>query len=115
MELGKTFDDRHGLINHPYLHYGTVITAVNFDAGVDSGAAVILCNAAITVTLPLAANHPGKAFWIKQIAAAASTVARSGADLIDGAVSQPLADQYDVICVVSDGVSNWYVLASANL
>jgi hypothetical protein len=109
------FDGRYGLINHPYLHFGTVTTAVNFAAGVDSGAGTILANGAITVTLPLAAENKGKAFWIKNIAVGAVTIARSGADLIDGATSQSLPDQYDVMLVVSDGVSNWWILSFSNL
>lgn len=115
MKADQTWDDRYPLMNHPYLHYGVVTASANFAAGVDSAAAVILVNGAFTVTLPLAANFPGKSFFIKQIAAAAATIARSGADLIDGAASQPLADQYDVMHVVSDGVSAWHILSSSDL
>lgn len=115
MKAGENWDDRYGLLNHPYIHYGVVTASANFAAGVDSGAGVILVNGAFTVTLPLAVNFPGKSFFIKQIAAAAATIACSGADTIDGAASQSLPDQYDVMQVVSDGVSAWHILSSSNL
>lgn len=110
------------ILNRPDLYYGVVIVTAAFAAGVDSGRCVILCNnGAITVTLPLAADEPGKAYYIKKIDAAggAITILPSGADTIDGATSgaggQTLADQYDVMLVVSDGGTAWHILSSSNL
>lgn len=112
MKDKETWDDRYDLMNKPYLRYGVVTTTANWTAGVDGPEAVILFNAAGgTVTLPLAANKRHAAFYIKKIAGgAALTIARSGADLIDGAVSQSLAAQYDAMLVVSDGGTNWFII-----
>ncbi len=114
MKDQETWDDRYQLLNQPYLRWGVVTTAVNFAAGVDSRAAVILCTAALTVTLPLAADNANKVFWIKNTGVGAVTIAASGPDLIDGAVSQSLPDQYDVMALVCNGV-NWFVLSFTNL
>ena len=77
---------------------------------------VYLCTGAggITGTLPLAASNDGKVYFVKKIDAAAGvvTVARAGADLIDGAVSQPVTNQWDVIGLVSDGAA-WYLISQS--
>lgn len=112
MKNHETWDDRYGLINAPGLHFGVVSTNVAFDAGVDSGRAVILVDGAVTVTLPLAADSKGKAFWVKKIDAGAATVLQAAAgDLIDGAATQNLNNQFDAMLVVSDGTTNWWILA----
>lgn len=71
------------------------------------------CNAtggAFTITLPTAAGRIGQMFFFKKIDASANaiTIARSGAETIDGATSQSLSTQYQAITVVSDG-TNWYI------
>lgn len=102
-------------IQAPYLYLSCIVATANFAAGVDSGRSVILCNGAITVTLPLAASNFGRSFIVKKIdAGAAVTIAASGADTIDGAATQTLPDQYDVMQVVSDGLA-WYVVSFSNL
>ena len=111
-ELGSALQGRFGLINQMWLHYGVVSTGIAFAAGVDSANAVIVTTAAVTVTLPLAADFPGKSFYIKNDFAGATTIARSGADLIDGATSKSLPNQFDCMHVVSDGVSNWWILSA---
>lgn len=77
---------------------------------------VYLCTGAggIIGTLPLAANNDGKVYFVKKIDAAAGviTVTRSGAELVDGAVSQPVTNQWDVIGLVSDG-ANWYLISQS--
>jgi hypothetical protein len=111
----ETWDDRYPLMNAPYLHYGVITVTAAFAAGVDAPASVILVNALATVTLPLAADNKGKAYWIKNISAAfAVTINPTGVDTIDGAPTQSLPDQYDVMHVVSDGVA-WYILSSSDL
>lgn len=116
MKDRETWDDRYNLLNHPYLHYGVVTTNLPFAAGVDSGAAVILASGGITVTLPPAADNRGQAFWIKNVGAVGAITIDTlgGIDFIDGALTQTLADQYDVMCVVSDGTA-WWILSSSNL
>lgn len=118
MEARKTWDDRYGLINHPYLHYGVINVNAAFTAGVDSGDAVILATGAITVTLPVASENKGKAFWIKNVGAVGATTIDAlggvGFNLIDGSTTQTLPDQYDVMAVVSDG-TNWWILSFSDL
>ena len=66
----------------------------------------------ITGTLPLAANNDGKTYCVLKIDAAAGvvTVARAGADLINGAVSAPVTNRWDFIWLQSDGTTNWYIV-----
>lgn len=108
-------DSRYPLLNHKYLHYGTRTITTNFTAVVDGPECVILVNATpVTVTLPDAASHKGYAVYVKKISAPAGnvTIARTGADLIDGATSQTLSVQYDGLLFVSDG-TNWWILPTA--
>lgn len=114
MKDRETWDDRYDLMNKPYLHYGVVTATANFLAGVESPASVILVNGLVTVTLPAAAENKGKAFWVKNIGAFAVTIVPTALDTIDGAVSQSLPDQYDVMHFVSDG-ANWFVLSFTDL
>jgi hypothetical protein len=76
----------------------------------------ILCNntsGAITITLPLASGCSGRVYVVKKISAAGNnvTVQRngSGSDLIDGASTVALANQYDALMIQSDG-TNWDVI-----
>jgi hypothetical protein len=117
----SNLDGRYGLINHPYLYLGVEIVSANFAAGVDSGRSTLLVDTGgVTVTLPLAADNQGHAFWIKNVAGAgAVTILPTAPDLIDGVSAGggglSLPDQYDVALVVSDGTTNWYVLSFSNL
>lgn len=69
--------------------------------------------AGITGTLPaISAANLGKTYCVKKIDAGAGviTVARAGADLIDGAANTVVAAQWDYVWLRSDGVSNWDVV-----
>ncbi len=118
MQNNETWDDRYDLMNKAYLRYGVIIIdATPFNAGVDSADAVILASggAGNTINLPLAADKPHAAFYIKKIGAGPATdINRSGADLIDGQFLLSLPVQYDSVLLVSDGLTNWYVLAKSN-
>ena len=75
---------------------------------------VIIANAAsnnVTVTLPTASTVTGYRYYIKRKDSSANvvTVTRSGSDVIDGASSQTLDQQYTSMTVVSDG-ANWYII-----
>jgi len=61
---------------------------------------------AITITLPSAAASTNRQITIKSIGAGACTIARAGADTIDGATSQTLA-QFDSMTLISDGGTDW--------
>lgn len=90
------------------------------DKVLDQGDQVILANttpgaAAITVTLQPASQNRGWVFYIKKIDAGAFNVivtADGGApDLIDGAATYVLDDQFvSVTVVASDTEDRWYVL-----
>jgi hypothetical protein len=116
MKLHQTWDDRYGLLNHAWLHYGIRTLTASFTAIEDGPECVLICNADITVTLPLAADHPGAAIYIKKVNFTVNPIVIRvvGTDQIDGANplnNTSLAAQYDSVLVVSDGVSNWWILA----
>lgn len=117
MQDKETWDDRYDLMNKPYLRYGVIIIdAAPFNIGVDSPDAVILVSTpGGALNLPLAASKPHAAYYIKKVAAGASAdINRSGADLIDGQTILSLPTQYDAVLLVSDGLTNWYVLSKSN-
>jgi hypothetical protein len=71
--------------------------------------------AAVTVTLPLAAAVPaGQRLCVKDGSGTAVskpvTLARAGADLIDGQTSAIVAIAYGSLDLVSDGVSAWRII-----
>jgi hypothetical protein len=71
--------------------------------------------AAVTVTLPLAAAVPaGQRLCVKDGSGTANTkpltVARAGADLIDGETSAIVTIPYGSLDLVSDGVSAWRII-----
>lgn len=119
MKDKETWDDRYGLLNHAWLHYGVItIMASPFNASVDSGDAALLVNtgAATIINLPLASENKGKAFYIKKIFAAAGavTITPQLGDTIDGAATNAtITAQYDCLLVVSDGGTGWWILAEA--
>lgn len=77
----------------------------------------------ITITLPLASDVPtGRFYIIKDRTGKASlhniTVALNGTDTIDLVAPTPgnyvIRNKFDGICLVSDGISNWFLLRYAN-
>lgn len=70
---------------------------------------------AFTVTLPAASDlKPGQIIEFKKSDASANdmTVARAGADTIDGATSKVLGAQYDYLRLASNGSNGWHILGS---
>lgn len=67
--------------------------------------------APVTLTLPLSSALAGRQLTVKRIStnANAVAVARAGADVIDGATSQSLANPYSGVSLTSDGVAAWYI------
>lgn len=65
-----------------------------------------------TVTLPAASANSGVAILVKKTTLDANnlTIARTGADLIDGATSQVTSLPLQSYTFVSDGVSNWWII-----
>lgn len=91
---------------------GTTYTVV----AADRGKVVGLTNAAArTVTLPAASSITSDGIvWLKDEAGTAGsaniTVARTGADTIDGATSDLIDTNYEARGYYSDGVSAWFAL-----
>jgi hypothetical protein len=74
----------------------------------------ILCNAsggAFTITLPAAASHTGRIYYIKKIDSSANTVTVDGnsSETIDDGLTAVLTVQYESITIQSDG-SEWWIL-----
>ena len=64
-------------------------------------------------TLPaVSAANLGKTYCVKKVDAGVGTVtvARAGADLIDGAVNVVLGAQWNYVWLRSDGAANWDVV-----
>lgn len=82
----------------------TVTAAYTVPAGVGL-VRVDATSGGVTVTLPPAANWPGREIYIKKIDASgnAATLARAGSDTIDGSTSAATTTQYAVIGVKSVG------------
>lgn len=81
--------------------------------GDDMKALIIDSSSARTLNLPAASNT--MAVWVKDGAGSAQTnnisIVPDGTDLIDGANTTYTVDaNYASVCLVSDGVSKWYVV-----
>jgi hypothetical protein len=65
----------------------------------------------ITLILPQASTMPYKTFTVKKVDAGAGAVTLDayGTELIDGAQTYPLANQYDKVTVWCDGTT-WHVI-----
>lgn len=65
---------------------------------------------AVTITLPDARRFWGYSFTVKKLDASVNAVTLDGdGALIDGAATYPLAAQYEVVRVASDGTDWWVV------
>lgn len=64
---------------------------------------------AFTATLPTAAGIPGRSYTLKRINSGANTpiVAAAGAETIDGAAAVNLSSVFQVVRIISDGISWW--------
>jgi len=65
---------------------------------------------AVTITLPAAASHTGRTYFIKKLGTTASiTVDGNSSETIDGATTAVISTQYESIQIVCDG-SNWHII-----
>lgn len=92
--------------------FSTATKTTNYTIGATD--TVIFANATtgnVSITLPTASGLAGYRFYVKRTDSSANTctIARSGADTIDGQTSLSLDLQYTALAVVSDG-SAWYIL-----
>lgn len=92
-----------------------IVTATSYTA---SGRSTVFVDddtagGAVAVTLPPAAQARGGFWVIKTGSTGAVTIAPSGDDSIEAAVTPvPLAAKYNAVYLAPDGVSSWWVLAS---
>jgi hypothetical protein len=79
----------------------------------DDVVSVDATSGAITITLPAAASHTGREYFITKSDSSANevTIDANGAETINGSLTRKLALQYDSIKIVSNG-NNWIVLAN---
>jgi len=90
-------------------HLSSIAVNAAYNAAKESLILVTAGAGGVPVTLPLAVNNYGKVYWIAKVDAAVGvvTVTRSGGDLIDGAATTVLTNQWDVVGVISDGITTW--------
>lgn len=76
---------------------------------------VVICDtdtagAGFTITLPTAASHTGRLFWIKNSGSGGYdvTVDGNGSETIDSETTQAVTDK-DCMVIVSDGTEWWIV------
>lgn len=93
---------------------GLTFTAVKNTSYAPAYGEHVRAGAAITVTLPLASAQAHGRVGVLLTATAAVTIARSGADTINGATSLGLTTAYDSVILQSDGVSSWYIVGRVN-
>jgi len=69
-----------------------------------------------TISLPAASSNKGKQYAILKIDASANAVAitPNGTDKIEAAAVKALTLQYQVVWIISDGISNWIILGERN-
>lgn len=97
--------------------FRTVVTNVSSGSlsVTDQHVVLVSTNTSGTVTfnLPSAATHAGNHYYFyKRNAGGSMTIARSGADSIDGAVSVSFSTQYDALHIISDGGTRWMIIST---
>ena len=77
-----------------------------------TGEQLALCSLAggFTAILPAASGNVAKLGFKKMLAAGQITISRAGTDLIDGASTAVLNNQYEAITLMSDGSANWEIV-----
>jgi len=96
---------------------GLKVTAIAGATTLDNTHNIALCSgAAYTVTLPAAASHTGKVYYIKNVDAQGDdiTIDGNGSEEIDGATTLVLYVQYDAVRIVSDG-TGWHIIADERI
>lgn len=107
------FTDR-SLIDKAYVDAKTVFTTITrttaYSANVRDFILADASSAAFTVTLPLASSSTNQVIAIKKIDATANavTIDGNGSETIDGSLTLDITVQYELIKVISNGVS-WFI------
>jgi hypothetical protein len=92
-----------------------VSVTTNYAMGVtDFGILAKASGGSLTVTLPGANTSAGMIVFVKKVDSSTNvvTVAASGTDKIEGKSSESLKDEYSSLELISDGSSNWYMVAN---
>ena len=90
-------------------HLSSITVNAAYNAARESLILVTAGAGGVPVTLPLAVNNYGKVYWVAKmdVAVGVVTVTRAGGDLIDGAATSVLVNQWDAVGLISDGVTTW--------
>ena len=93
------------------LHFSHEDVAINKTAAKYTVILVTTGAGNITITLPVAANTVGKVYAIKKIDVGAGNVIvdGDGGETIDGAATQTIVAQWDVLMIFCDGVA-WFII-----
>ena len=92
-----------------------VVSAGPYSIGTEFNVLVDASGGPITVTLPLTGTRPGNDVLVMKTDSSSNTVtvSRSGADTVDGVVTQLLTMQGDSVLLVADGAAaNWEISSS---
>lgn len=93
---------------------GTEVSFISSNTTLNSSHSTVFVNASsgVTITLPLASATLGRRYEVKKTDATSSamTIAAAGSDLIDGSANIFTDVRYESFTLVSDGVSNWYIV-----
>ena len=96
---------------------GSIATAVRYTSSStnldESDNVIIAASSGITITLPLAADCPGRHYMIKNVNQSGEVtiaVQEGSGDALDGNATVLLTVQYQSITVVSDGLSGWIII-----
>ena len=91
------------------------ITTVSASTSLDASYYTIIVDASsgdVTLSLPPVTTYPGQIYYIKKIDNSANivTIDGSGAETIDGVLTQLLTTQYQKIVIQNNGIS-WYIVS----
>lgn len=97
------------------LNLTTTVSTVTINTNIAENSHVILASASIsdvTLTLPSASVAAYKQYIIKKIDPTVFKIiiSGSGAQTIDGNLGKQIGTQYETITLISDGISQWFIL-----
>lgn len=92
--------------------FATGITGKSTDYSITENDQVVICTAAITVTLPSAVGTGGRQYLIKRnYSGGSTTLTASNSQTIDGTTTYLLTSNWKYVNVVSDGI-NWLIIGN---
>ena len=100
--------------NQQFIEFTITETPITSDITLNDTHTVVTVDAssaAVTLTLPIAANVSGRYYVIKKIDSSANNVIidANGSETIDGALTNIISAQYDSVSVISDA-SQWWII-----